>query len=131
MREFCVGDTNMLVSKNAKICVIPYAIAKICNANPQREQVEYRSPWVPSVKFWHGHVDFICLCHFHLHWVGNTNIISSVIWALHCLPIPPFPKSRICLCIVFVVIIFVYICINVTITVLSSEELCICREKTK
>ena len=36
-----------------------------------------------------------------------------------------------CLCTVFVVIIFVYICINVTITVLSSEELCICREKTK
>ena len=51
-REFRVGDTNMLleivranmlVSKNAKICVTP-------NANPKREQVEYN--------FRAGHVDF-------------------------------------------------------------------------
>ena len=40
-REFCVGDTNMLVSK---ICVTP-------NANPQCEQVEYRSRSVLNAKF--------------------------------------------------------------------------------
>ena len=37
--QFRVGDTNMLVSKNAKICVTPTANAKICvspNANPQK-----------------------------------------------------------------------------------------------
>ena len=50
------GDTNMLVSKNAKICVTPNANAKICitpKANPQREQVEYRLCWVPNAKFSH------------------------------------------------------------------------------
>ena len=46
-REFCVGDTNMLVSKNAKICVTPNANAKIC-VTPK---VEYslrgvRQSWV-------------------------------------------------------------------------------------
>ena len=41
-QEFHVRD--MLVSKNAKICVTP-------NANPQRQQVEYRSRWVPNAKF--------------------------------------------------------------------------------
>ena len=38
-----VGDTNMLVSKNAKICITPNANAKICitpNVKPQRESVE-------------------------------------------------------------------------------------------
>ena len=43
--QFRDGDTNMLVSKNAKICVTPNANAKICvtpNTNPQREHVEYR-----------------------------------------------------------------------------------------
>ena len=44
--KICVGDTNMLVCKNAKICVTPNANAKICvtpNANPQRGPVEYSS----------------------------------------------------------------------------------------
>ena len=53
-REFHIGDTNMLVSKNAKICVTPNTNSKICvtvNANPQRKQVEYRSRWVPNAKF--------------------------------------------------------------------------------
>ena len=54
-------DTNMLVSKNAKICVTP-------NANPQCEQVEYRWRWVPNANFsrwpctFHVFcVDFICV----------------------------------------------------------------------
>ena len=50
-----VWDKNMLVSKNAKICITPNAKLKICvtpnaklkicvtpNANPERESVEYR-----------------------------------------------------------------------------------------
>ena len=43
--QFRVGDTNMLVSKNAKICSTPNAKYKICvtpNAKPQREPMEYR-----------------------------------------------------------------------------------------
>ena len=62
-QQFCIGNTNMLVSKNAKIWVTPNANAKICvtpNANPQRKQVEYRSYWVLKSKiFGFGHVDFI------------------------------------------------------------------------
>ena len=42
--EFCVGDTNMLVSKNTKICVTP-------DANPQRQSVEYRLRWVLNANF--------------------------------------------------------------------------------
>ena len=45
--EFRVGDTNMLVSKNAKICVTP-------NAKTQCQSVEYRWRWVCVV-----HVDFM------------------------------------------------------------------------
>ena len=42
--KICVGNTNMLVSKNAKICVIP-------NAKPQRESVGCRLRWVPNATF--------------------------------------------------------------------------------
>ena len=52
---------GMLVSKNAQICIAPNANAKICvtpNANPQREQMEYRSCWVPRGAGI-GHVDFM------------------------------------------------------------------------
>ena len=45
--EFRVGDTNMLVSKNAKkskICVTP-------NMKPKRKSVKYRLCWVPNTKF--------------------------------------------------------------------------------
>ena len=54
MPQFRVGDTHMLVPKNAKICVNPNINAKVCvtpNANPQRAQVEYRWHWVPKAKF--------------------------------------------------------------------------------
>ena len=44
MPQFRVGGTNMLVSKNAKICVTP-------NAKPQHEPMEYRLRWVPNTKF--------------------------------------------------------------------------------
>ena len=60
MREF--GDTNMLVSKIANICITPNMNDEICvspNANPQCEQVEYRSHRVPNAKFRIGHVDFL------------------------------------------------------------------------
>ena len=52
----------MLVSKNAKLCITPNVNAKICvtpNANPQREQVEYRWPWVPNRRGWRW------ACRFH------------------------------------------------------------------
>ena len=54
MPEFRIGDTNMLVSKNAKICVTPNAKPKICitpNAKPQCQSVEYRLCWVLNARF--------------------------------------------------------------------------------
>ena len=42
--QFRVGDNNMLVSKNAKICITRKAKYKICvtpNAKPKREPMEY------------------------------------------------------------------------------------------
>ena len=73
MREFCVGDTNILVSKNAKICITPNANAKICvtpNPNPQRQHVEYRSQNVCV-----GHVDFMLF-------VLISFPVCSGLWAL-------------------------------------------------
>ena len=73
--QFRVGDTNMLVSKNAKICLTPNANSKICitpNANPLHEQVEYRSPGVGSSRW-----------AFHLRLVANANAVFSGIWALY------------------------------------------------
>ena len=49
-----VTYTNMLVSKNTKICVTPDAKHKICitpKAKPQRKSVEYRLRWVPNSNF--------------------------------------------------------------------------------
>ena len=58
---FCDGDTNMLVSENAKICISP-------DAKPQHQPVEYRLLWVPGVRSFHWActfhifcVDFICV----------------------------------------------------------------------
>ena len=42
--KFPFANTNMLVSKNAKICFTP-------NAKPQRKSVEYRLCWVPNAEF--------------------------------------------------------------------------------
>ena len=51
---------------NAKICITP-------NANPQREQVEYRSCWVPKTKFSRWPCTFLFfLCWFHLRWVPSV-----------------------------------------------------------
>ena len=57
--EFCVGDTNMLVSWSQRICISP-------DANPRSQSVEYRWRWA----FWCWpcifHVYFMyiscCLC---------------------------------------------------------------------
>ena len=49
--QFRVWDTNMLVPKNAKICVTP-------NANHQCEQVEYRLLGSPMQNSGVGHVHF-------------------------------------------------------------------------
>ena len=54
MREFCIRDTNMLVSKTTKICVTPNVNAKIC-ITPK--QTQYANRWniggvfVPNAKF--------------------------------------------------------------------------------
>ena len=66
MPGFRVGDTNMLVSKNAKICVTPSAKPKICvtpNAKPQRQSLEYRLRWVPNPKC----LSWPCTFHFVYH----------------------------------------------------------------
>ena len=47
-------ETNMLVSKNAKICVTPNVKHKICvtpNAKPEPEPMEHRLHWGPNAKF--------------------------------------------------------------------------------
>ena len=61
MTQFRFGYTNMLVSKNVKICFTPNAKPKICvtpNANPQCKQVEYSPRWSPGVGACIGHVHF-------------------------------------------------------------------------
>ena len=83
--KICVCDTNMLVYKNAKICVTPNANAKICvtpNAKPQRESVEYRLCWVPNAKFSRWPCRFHVVYPFFLCWVPNANAVLSGIWAL-------------------------------------------------
>ena len=63
--QFRVWDTNMLVSKNAKICVTPNANAKIFvtpNANPQSKQVEYRWRLVPNMRGWRWPSRFHVVC---------------------------------------------------------------------
>ena len=62
LAQFCIGYTNMLVSKNAKICVFFNANPKNCvtpNANPQRESVEYRLRWPCTFHVVCAH--FICI----------------------------------------------------------------------
>ena len=55
--KICVGNTNMLVSKNAKICVTPNTKPKMCvfppTRIPQCQSVEYRLQ-----SFCFGHVRF-------------------------------------------------------------------------
>ena len=82
-QEFCI---DMLVSKNSRISVTHNPNSNICvtpNANPQREQVQYRSHLGSQRKIL-ALAMYIscCLCHFHLHWVANANTISSGKWAL-------------------------------------------------
>ena len=63
--QFRIGDTNMLASKNAKICLTPNAKPKICvtpNANPPRESVEYRLHGVPNAKFLRWPCTFLFFC---------------------------------------------------------------------
>ena len=72
-KKICVGDTNMLVSKNAKICLTPNAKHKICvypDANPKRESVEYRLHWVPNANFLSWPCTFHVVC-AHLFALGN------------------------------------------------------------
>ena len=76
-----VGYTNMLVSKNVKICITPNAKPKICvpsDAKPTRKSVEYRLRWVPNANLprW--------ACTFHIFCVDFICVvqpISSGIWA--------------------------------------------------
>ena len=59
MSQFRVGDTNILVSKNAKICINPNTHAKI---RVTHEQVEYRWHWVPNARGWHWACTFHVVC---------------------------------------------------------------------
>ena len=59
MPQFPVGDTKMLVSKIAIICVTPNVKPKIYvtpNPNPKCESVEYRLGWVS----WHWGLCWAC-----------------------------------------------------------------------
>ena len=52
--EFRFGDTNILVSKNTKVCITPDAKPQICfttNAKPKGKSVEYRLRWVRNANF--------------------------------------------------------------------------------
>ena len=65
--KFCVENTNM--SKNAKICITPNAIFKMCispNAKPKCKSVEYRLHWVPNANFSHWPFHFLCVDFIHV-----------------------------------------------------------------
>ena len=54
MPKFCVAYTNMLVSKNIKICASPNTKHEICvtpKAKPQCKPMEYRLRWLLNAKF--------------------------------------------------------------------------------
>ena len=64
-REFCVGYTNMLVSKNAKICIPPDAKPQICitpNAKPNATQ--WNIGCIGSLT--HSQCSFADFCKYHL-----------------------------------------------------------------
>ena len=77
--KFSVGNTNMLVSKNAIICVTPNANAKIWLPQTRTPNA---SQWnigdVGSSGVGHTLAMYIsyCLCQFHLRWVPNANAFS-------------------------------------------------------
>ena len=65
MREFRVGDTNMLVSNNAKICVTPNANAKICMSltpTPNASRWNIGGVGTPTQGAGVGHVHFMFFC---------------------------------------------------------------------
>ena len=72
--QFCVRYSNMLVSKNAKICLPPNAkhiISVTPNAKSQREPMEYRLRWSPMQNVRAGQVHFMFLCSFHPRWLPS------------------------------------------------------------
>ena len=74
--EFCVGDTNMLVCINAKICVTPDPKSKICvtpNVKHKLKSVEYMLRWVPNANFSRWPCTFLFFwCRFHPRWVERS-----------------------------------------------------------
>ena len=78
--QFRLGDTNMLVSKNAKICVTPNENIKFAlppTQNPNASQWNIGSVGSPMQNFRVVHVHFFFFCRFHSRWVANVNPISS------------------------------------------------------
>ena len=64
--QFCVGDTNMLVSKNAKICVTPNANSKICiipTQTPNASQWNIGGVGSSGIGTHVGHVYFMLFVH--------------------------------------------------------------------
>ena len=79
--HFCLGDTNMLLSENAKT---PDAKPKICvlpDAKLKRKPVEYRLPWVPTQKSGVGHVHFMFFVLISFALGSQANPVSNGIWA--------------------------------------------------
>ena len=67
MPQFCVGDTNMLVPKNAKICVTPKANANICiTPNASRCNIGGVGSPTPGAGVGHVHFMFFVLISFEV-----------------------------------------------------------------
>ena len=71
-QNFTFGDTNMLVSKNTKICVIPDSNLKFAlppTQNPNASQWNIGRVGYPTPTFRLGHVDFMLFIPFFSRWV--------------------------------------------------------------
>ena len=90
-----IGNTNMLVSKNTKICVTPNANAKICvtpTRNLNASQWNIGCVGCPTQNSRVGHVDFMLFIPFFSRWVTlfsveyglycNTLTALKVVWSL-------------------------------------------------
>ena len=86
--KFRIGDTKMLVSKNAKICVTPNAKHKICvtpNAKPQREPMQCRLRWVPIAKTSRWPCTFFFFCVDFIRVGSRFSVKYGLISSFYCL----------------------------------------------
>ena len=77
-----VGDTNMLVSKNAFTPTRTLKFALPPTQNPNASQWNIGCVGSPTQNSCIGHVDFMLFIPFFSRWVPNGNAVLSGIWAL-------------------------------------------------